>query len=188
MTAARPKCFPTPVSFRNWLKAHHRSAPELLVGFYRKDSGRASMTWPESVDEVLCFGWIDGIRRRVDGESYSIRFTPRRPESPWSAINIARVAVLTGERRMRAAGLEAFGRRSEKRSGTYAYEQREHAALSAEHQRRLRANRKAWTFFQAQPPSYRRTMTYLVVSAKPEETRLRRLDRLIAASASGRRL
>lgn len=188
MTASRPTFFPTPAAFRRWLQRHHRSATELLVGFYRKDSGRASITWPESVDEALCFGWIDGIRRRVDAESYSIRFTPRRPQSTWSTINIGRVAVLTAEGRMRPAGLAAFGRRQERKSGTYAYEQRQHATLGAGHRRRLRANRKAWTFFQAQPPSYRRIMTYWVMSARREDTRLRRLDRLIAASAAGRRL
>jgi uncharacterized protein YdeI (YjbR/CyaY-like superfamily) len=183
-----PIFFETPAHFRAWLEEHHEARRELLVGFYKKGSKRPSITWPQSVDEALCFGWIDGIRRGIDGESYSIRFTPRKPTSNWSSVNIARVAELTKEGRMRPAGIEAFERRSEKRSGIYAYEQRRAARLSAGQQREFMANDDAWSFFQAQPPGYRQTATYWVVSAKREETRRKRLATLIEDSASGRRL
>ncbi len=184
---AAPTFFPTPSGFRAWLGKHHRTVPELLVGFFRKDSGTPSITWPESVDQALCFGWIDGVRRRVDEERYSIRFTPRRARSIWSAVNIRRVEELTAVGLMQPAGLEAFGRRSEATSRIYSYEQRHTIVLDPAHQRRLESNRKAWAFFQAQPPSYRKVALYWVVSAKKEETRLRRLETLIAASADGRR-
>jgi uncharacterized protein YdeI (YjbR/CyaY-like superfamily) len=183
-----PIFFETPAHFRAWLEEHHEARRELLVGFYKKGSKRPSITWPQSVDEALCFGWIDGIRRGIDSESYSIRFTPRKPTSNWSSVNIARVAELTKEGRMRPAGIEAFERRSEKRSGIYAYEQRKTARLSADQQREFMANHAAWSFFQAQPPGYRQTATYWVVSAKREETRRKRLATLIEDSASGRRL
>jgi uncharacterized protein YdeI (YjbR/CyaY-like superfamily) len=183
-----PIFFETPAHFRAWLEEHHEARRELLVGFYKKGSKRPSITWPQSVDEALCFGWIDGIRRGIDDESYSIRFTPRKPTSNWSSVNIARVAELTKEGRMRPAGIEAFERRSEKRSGIYAYEQRKTARLSADQQREFMANDAAWSFFQAQPPGYRQTATYWVVSAKREETRRKRLATLIEDSASGRRL
>jgi uncharacterized protein YdeI (YjbR/CyaY-like superfamily) len=183
-----PIFFETPAHFRAWLEEHHEARRELLVGFYKKGSKRPSITWPQSVDEALCFGWIDGIRRGIDDESYSIRFTPRKPTSNWSSVNIARVAELTKEGRMRPAGIEAFERRSEKRSGIYAYEQRRAARLSAGQQREFMANDDAWSFFQAQPPGYRQTATYWVVSAKREETRRKRLATLIEDSASGRRL
>jgi uncharacterized protein YdeI (YjbR/CyaY-like superfamily) len=183
-----PIFFETPAHFRAWLEEHHEARRELLVGFYKKGSKRPSMTWPQSVDEALCFGWIDGIRRGIDDESYSIRFTPRKPTSNWSSVNIARVAELTKDGRMRPAGLEAFERRSEKRSGIYAYEQRKTARLSADQQREFMENDAAWSFFQAQPPGYRQNATYWVVSAKREETRRKRLATLIEDSASGRRL
>jgi uncharacterized protein YdeI (YjbR/CyaY-like superfamily) len=183
-----PIFFETPADFRAWLEEHHESEKELLVGFYRKGSKLPSITWPQSVDEALCFGWIDGIRRGIDDYSYSIRFTPRKPTSNWSSVNIARVAQLTTEGRMRPAGVRAFERRSEKRSGIYAYEQRKAARLSPDQQREFEANDAAWSFFQAQPPGYRQTATYWVVSAKREETRRRRLATLIEDSASGRRL
>jgi uncharacterized protein YdeI (YjbR/CyaY-like superfamily) len=183
-----PIFFETPAQFRAWLEEHHEARQELLVGFYKKGSKRPSITWPQSVDEALCFGWIDGIRRGIDDETYSIRFTPRKPTSNWSSVNIARVADLTKEGRMRPAGIEAFGRRSEKRSGIYAYEQRKTARLSADQQREFMANDAAWSFFRAQPPGYRQTATYWVVSAKREETRRKRLATLIEDSASGRRL
>jgi uncharacterized protein YdeI (YjbR/CyaY-like superfamily) len=183
-----PTFFETPADFRAWLEEHHESEQELLVGFYKKGSGRPSITWPQSVDEALCFGWIDGVRRGIDDESYSIRFTPRKPASNWSRVNIARVAVLTEAGRMRPAGLEAFERRSEARSAIYAYEQRREAKLDAAEEIRFRENDAAWSFFQAQPRGYRRTATYWVVSAKREETRRGRLATLIGDSAAGRRL
>jgi len=180
--------FPTPAAFRKWLHKHHKTADELLVGFYRKDSGRPSITWPESVDEALCFGWIDGIRRRIDEESYSIRFTPRRRGSTWSAINIGRVKVLKAEGRMQPAGLAAYAGRTSEKSATYAYEQRKTAVLSAAQERRLRATPRAWAYFKALPPSHRHLMAWWVTSAKQDATRERRLARLIAACAEGRRL
>ena len=145
------------------------------------------MTWPESVDEALCVGWIDGIRKSMDAESYMIRFTPRRRGSIWSAVNIGRVKALTNEKRMRPAGLNAFADRRENRSGIYSYEQRTEQ-LPEPFAGLLRGNKKAWEFFQAQPPSYRKTIGWWVVSAKQDETRRKRLEKLIAESAAGRRL
>jgi uncharacterized protein YdeI (YjbR/CyaY-like superfamily) len=180
--------FATAEDFRAWLAEHHATATELLVGFHKKGTGTPSLTWPESVDEALCYGWIDGVRRRVDDARYTIRFTPRRPRSIWSAVNVARVAELVREGRMQPAGLAAFERRAPENTGVYAYEQRRHAELTPEMERRFRADDAAWSFFQAQAPFYRRTITFWVTSAKKEETRQARLAALIAASAEGRRL
>ena len=180
--------FPTPSDFRAWLERHHAAETELLVGYYKKGSGKPSITWPESVDEALCFGWIDGIRRRIDDESYSIRFTPRKPTSNWSSVNIERVAELRKEGRMHPAGLAAFERRSEARSGIYSYEQRKAAALDPDQEAEFRRDAEAWSFFEAQPPGYRRTAIHWVVSAKREETRRKRLAQLIEDSKGGRRL
>ena len=188
LTPTNVKFFATPADFRKWLAAHHETASELWVGFYKKESGRPGITWPQSVDEALCVGWIDGIRKRLDDESYVIRFTPRKAQSTWSAVNIARVAELTREGRMKAAGLAAFERRSDEKSAIYAYEQRKTATLDEAAERRFRANAKAWEFFQSQAPWYRRTAIYKVMSAKREETRQKRLAELIADSAAGRRL
>jgi uncharacterized protein YdeI (YjbR/CyaY-like superfamily) len=154
------------------------------VGFHKRGSRRPSITWPESVDQALCFGWIDGVRKRVDDERYMIRFTPRKRSSTWSRVNVARVAELTEAGLMHPAGLAAFAARTEE--GTYSYEQREAAAFDPEREARLRADAAAWAWFSAQPPWYRRTATHWVMSAKREETRDRRLARLIADSAAGR--
>jgi uncharacterized protein YdeI (YjbR/CyaY-like superfamily) len=183
----KPTFFATPAAFRKWLEKHHDSDDELLVGFYKKDSGRKSITWPESVDQALCFGWIDGIRRRIDDASYSIRFTPRRRGSIWSAVNIRRAEALIQEGLMQAAGLAAFGKRSEEKSRVYSYE-RATAALPTEFEKRFRANKKAWRYFSEQPPGYRRLAIHFVISAKREETRERRVKLLINDSANGRRL
>ena len=183
-----PVYFATPAEFRSWLEKYGESADELLVGLYKLGSKRPSMTWPESVDEALCTGWIDGVRRRVDDESYTIRFTPRRPRSIWSAVNIARVAELTRQGRMRLAGIAAFQRRTEARSGIYSYEQREAATLDAAAEQRFAGTPGAWDFFQAQTPSYRRVATHWVISAKRPETREKRLAALIADSGAGLRL
>jgi uncharacterized protein YdeI (YjbR/CyaY-like superfamily) len=182
-----PIFFPTPADFRKWLRRYHNTAEELWVGFYRKQSGRPSITWPESVDEALCVGWIDGIRKRLDAQSYMIRFTPRRRGSIWSAVNIKRVTVLTNEKRMQPAGLAAFGERRENKSGIYSYEQRSEQ-LPEPYASRLKKEKAAWEFFHAQPPSYRKAIGWWVVSAKQEETRQKRLAKLIAESARGRRL
>lgn len=184
----RPMFFATPAEFRAWLAEHHASATELVVGFYKKGSGRPSITWPESVDQALCYGWIDGIRRGLDADSYTIRFTPRKPRSTWSAVNIKRAKELIDEGLMQPAGRAAFEARADDRSAIYSYEQRHGAVLAPGHEQRFRANPTAWAFFQAQPPSYRKVAVYWVTSAKREETRLRRLDTLIAHSAAGRRL
>ena len=182
-----PKFFPKPADFRKWLDKNHASATELWVGFYKKDSTKPSITWPESVDEALCFGWIDGIRKRVDEISYKIRFTPRRRGSIWSAINIKRAQALKNEKRMRPAGLKAFAARMENKSGIYAYEQRT-AELPQVYAKFLKNNKAAWDFFQAQAPSYRKLISWYIVSAKKEETRLQRLKKAIAASAKRKRL
>jgi len=183
-----PTFFPTPEDFRAWLHENHARETELLVGFYKKGTGKPSITWPESVDEALSYGWIDGVRRSLGEDAYTIRFTPRKKKSTWSAVNIARVAVLTEEGRMQPAGLAAFAAREESNSRIYSYENRDKAAFDPALEERFRANAKAWDFFQAQPPGYRKTCTHLVMSAKQEATRLRRLDQLIADSAAGRRI
>jgi uncharacterized protein YdeI (YjbR/CyaY-like superfamily) len=183
----KPHFFESPADFRKWLAKNHASASELLVGFYKKDSGKPSITWPESVDQALCFGWIDGVRRGIDDVSYSIRFTPRKKTSTWSAVNIARVAELTKLGLMQPAGLRAFEQRREDKSAIYAYENAVRT-LDAADEKKFRANKKAWEFFNAQPPGYRRLCIYWVTSAKKEETRARRLATLIDDSAAGRRL
>ncbi len=187
MAAVKPRYFAGPAAFRKWLAANHHTADELLVGFYKTDSGRRSITWPESVDQALCFGWIDGVRRRVDEVSYTIRFTPRRAQSIWSTVNIKRMAQLAEQGQVEPAGLAAFERRSDAKSGVYAYERQHEAVLSAEQEMHFKANRKAWAFFRAQAPWYQRVMIHHVVSARKEATRARRLDRLIADSAQERR-
>jgi uncharacterized protein YdeI (YjbR/CyaY-like superfamily) len=185
--ATKPRHFPTPKAFRAWLQRHHADASELLVGFHKIGTGKPSITWSEAVDQALCFGWIDGVRRRVDDSSYSIRFTPRRPGSSWSAINIRKVAELESGGLMTPAGRKAFERRLERKSRIYSYEQSETPSLDAVLQKRLKANRKAWAFFQAQTPATRRRVLRYVVTAQKEETRLKRLLRVIEAFAEGKR-
>jgi uncharacterized protein YdeI (YjbR/CyaY-like superfamily) len=180
--------FETPGDFRAWLEQNHETESELLVGFYKKGTGRPSITWPESVAQALCFGWIDGVRRGIDDESYTIRFTPRKPSSNWSSVNIAKVAELAEQGLMAPAGHAAFERRSEAKSGIYSYERRKEARLEPDQEREFRANEEAWSFFESQPAGYRRTATHWVVSAKREETRRKRLATLIDDSANGRRL
>jgi uncharacterized protein YdeI (YjbR/CyaY-like superfamily) len=185
-SAPTPRFFPTPTHFRRWLEKQHASATELLVGFYKTGSGKPSITWPESVDEALCVGWIDGVRKRIDDESYVIRFTPRKPSSTWSAVNIKKMDELIRQRRVGPAGIKAFEMRSEKKSGIYSYEQRESATLSDEFEQLFRANAAAWDHFQARAPWYRRTSTHWVMTAKQEATRQRRLAILIEACATGK--
>ena len=182
----KPIFFTTPSEFRGWLEDNHDSATELWVGFYKKSSGKRGITWPEAVDEALCFGWIDGVRRGIDEVSYANRFTPRKPRSHWSAVNVGRVEELARMGRMRPEGLAAFERRVPEKTGTYSYEQRDAAELGDEYEKLFRANRKAWDFFQNQSPSYRKAAIWWVVSAKREETRLKRLERLIEDSAEAR--
>ena len=185
--AAKPVFFADPAQLRAWFVEHHKHAAELIVGYYKRDSGRPSVTWPESVDEALCVGWIDGVRRSIDAVSYQIRFTPRKPTSTWSAINIARIAVLTKEERMLPAGFAAFAARRENRSGIYAYEQRS-ATLPAKYAKIFKRDAAAWRFFQSQTPGYRKQMMWRIVSAKQEATRERRLALLMKHSARGERL
>ena len=170
------------------MERHHASEKELWVGFYKKGSGKPSITWPESVDEALCFGWIDGIRTSLDADSYVIRFTPRKRGSHWSDVNTRRVGELTTTKRMHPAGLEAFKHRDPKKSGVYSFEQRHKAKLRPEEIRAFKANKKAWKHFQSIAPGYRRLATFRVVTAKREETRARRLATLIADCEAGRRI
>lgn len=183
-----PRFFRTPAAFRKWLDANHDSASELMVGFYKKDSGRPSITWPESVDEALCYGWIDGVRRSLGEERYTIRFTPPKATSIWSNVNIAKVEALLKAGRMMPAGLAAWERRDPARSGIYLFERSDIVAFDAELERRFKRNRGAWKYLQAQPPGYRRLATHYVVSAKRPETRERRLAALVDYSARGERL
>jgi uncharacterized protein YdeI (YjbR/CyaY-like superfamily) len=177
--------FRSPAELRKWFAKHHTTARELWVGYYKKGSGKPSITWPESVDEALCVGWIDGIRKSVDGDSYTIRFTPRRPGSIWSAVNIKRAQVLAEQGRMQPAGLAAFQARREDRSAIYSYERRREE-LEEPYASLLRKSKAAWAFFQAQPPWYKRAVYGWVMSAKKEETRLKRLAQLIEHSAQER--
>jgi uncharacterized protein YdeI (YjbR/CyaY-like superfamily) len=179
--------FKSPAAFRKWLEKNHDKAAQLMVGFYKRGSGRPSITWPESVDQALCFGWIDGVRRRIDDESYSIRFTPRRRGSIWSAINIKRATELQEQGLMHAAGVREFEKRKENKSRIYSYETAPRA-LDPKDEKRFRANKKAWKYFSEQPPWYRRVAIYWVVTAKKEETRARRLATLIDDSAHQRRI
>ncbi|HEX9098330.1 MAG TPA: YdeI/OmpD-associated family protein [Candidatus Dormibacteraeota bacterium] len=180
--------FETSAEFRAWLAANHGTATEIGVVLHKKGSGKASMTWSDAVDQALCFGWIDSIARRIDDTSRVQRFTPRKPKSNWSAVNIKKVRELTKRGLMAPAGLEAFARREEARSMVYSYENRHLAALDPEREAKFKARKKAWDFFGKQPPSYRQTAIYWVMNAKREETRSKRLARLIEVSTGGRRL
>ena len=169
-----PTFFATPEEFRAWLRAHHETESELLVGFYKKGTGRPSITWPESVDEALCVGWIDGVRRSLGDEAYTIRFTPRKAKSNWSAVNIKRMKQLIAEGRVAKPGLEAFERRDKTKAMPYSYENRDRIKLDPAFEKRLKGEPKAWAFFDALPPGYKRLMIFRVMDAKKEETRERR--------------
>jgi uncharacterized protein YdeI (YjbR/CyaY-like superfamily) len=176
--------FQSPLEFRRWLKASHRTVSELWVGFYKKSTGKPSITYSEALDEALCFGWIDGVRKRVDADSYVQRFTPRKGKSQWSAVNARHAKRLMKEGRMTTAGLAAFaGAKDQPRK--YSYEQRRDARFEKAMEHRFRANRKAWDFFQRQAPWYQRTSTFWVMSAKQEETRKRRLSTLVSDCEQG---
>ena len=180
-----PIYFASPAEWRKGLTWQHAAEAELWVGFYKRGSGHPTLTWPESVDQALCFGWIDGVRKRVDQDRYVIRLTPRKPKSTWSNVNIRRVRDLIKARRMRAAGLRAFQRRTKGKSGTYAYQQRETATLRKRDEVLLRKNPRAWKDFSSGPPWYRRLASFWVISAKQEATRQKRLRTLIECSAAG---
>jgi uncharacterized protein YdeI (YjbR/CyaY-like superfamily) len=186
------KTQPNPIFFAKrselqaWFKKNHNKASEIWVGFHKKSSGQPSITWPESVDEALCFGWIDSVRKSVNDTSYTNRFTKRKARSTWSAVNIRRAKELIGLGRMQPAGIKAFEQRSDERSAIYSYEQRQSAKLSGAFEKQFRANKKAWKFFRAQAPWYQRVAAFWVVSAKKDDTRLKRLAKLIEDSENGR--
>ena len=180
--------FSSPAEFGAWLEQHHETEKELWLGYWKKATGKPSLTWSQAVDEALCFGWIDGVMRGIDDERHVQRFTPRKPTSNWSEVNIAKVAKLRAEGRMRPAGEAAFARRREDRSGVYSFEQRNEPQLEPEQEERFRANEAAWKYFMSRPPSYRKPALWWVVSAKKPETRERRLATLIEDSAAGRPL
>lgn len=182
----KPKFFSSPDQFREWLAKNHDNASELLVGFHKKDSGKKSITYSQALDEALCFGWIDGVRRSLDDTSYTIRFTPRKPKSIWSNVNVRHVERLTKEGRMAEPGIKAYALRDPERTGIYAFENRPRE-FSPEFEKKFRANKRAWEFFQTEPPSIRRVCIFWVMSAKKEETRLRRLEQLIDSSSKGLR-
>ncbi len=184
---AAPRSFRTPAAFRAWLARHHARAPELVVRLYRVPHARRGITYAQALDEALCYGWIDGVRRALDAVSFTVRFTPRRPRSIWSRVNVGHVERLLAEGRMADPGLAAYRARDAARTGVYSFE-RAAATYSPELLRRFRRERGAWVFFTAQPPGYQRTVTHWVASARQEATRLRRLDRVIAVSAQGKRL
>ena len=183
----KPTYFKSAADFRLWLEANHASAPELWLGFYKRDSGKVGITYPEALDEALCFGWIDGVRKRLDELRFTQRFTPRKPKSVWSLINVGHVERLTKTGRMKPSGLKAFAARHAAKTGIYSFENRPRE-LSLALQCRFKSNKAAWDYFQRQPPGYRRVTSFWVMSAKQEATRERRLARLMADSSQGRRL
>lgn len=182
-----PEFFPTPAAFRRCLRTHHRTLTELWVGYHKVATGKPSMTWPESVDQALCYGWIDGLRRSVDGDSYMIRFTPRKPTSIWSDVNTKKVHALIAAGQMRPSGLRAFEARDAKRAGVYSFESKA-LALSRTELAAFRKKAPAWKFWASQPTGYRRTAAHWVVSAKRPETRAKRLATLMSDSAAGQRI
>jgi uncharacterized protein YdeI (YjbR/CyaY-like superfamily) len=182
-----PRFFSTPADFRAWLQQHAHKETELLVGFYKTGSGKPSITWPQSVDEALCFGWIDGVRKSINEESYTIRFTPRKATSIWSAVNIKKVAELTQKGLMQPAGIAAYAKRQESKSGIYSFEN-EAKELKPEYERQLKANKKAWEFFESQAPWYKKVSIHRIMTAKQEKTQLSRLETLIKASEKGERI
>jgi uncharacterized protein YdeI (YjbR/CyaY-like superfamily) len=184
MTNQSPAEFRSPGSFHSWLAKNHANTPELIVRIYRNHAADKGITYAQALDEALCFGWIDGIRRSFDKDSFATRFSPRRPRSIWSLVNVTHAQRLIKEGRMAGPGLVAFQARDRRRTGVYSFEQRP-SELSATLGRKFRAEKKAWEFFQGQAPWYRRTSTYWVMSAKREETREKRLGILIACSGRG---
>ncbi len=179
--------FPTPLEFRKWLKKYHQKETELFVGFYKKAIGKPTMTWSQSVDQALCFGWIDGIRRSIDQESYCNRFTPRKSKSNWSAINIKKVEYLTQSGQMTPAGLKAFELRKVVKTGVY-YTENKNVQLSESYQKQFKKNKIAWKYFNAQTPSYKKLIVHWIMSAKQEKTRMSRLEKAILSSEDLKRI
>ena len=184
--AAKPAFFPSEADFRRWLEANHATAPELLVGFWKKSSGKPSIDWPQARDQALCFGWIDGVRRSLGDEAYTIRFTPRRKGSIWSKVNVERFEALKAAGLMTVAGEWAYEDNKHK-SGLYSYENAQ-KELTADEEKLFRKDKPAWGHWQKQPPGYRKTVLHWVTSAKRPETRAKRLAQLIEDSAAGRRI
>lgn len=187
VTRDKLRFFRSPSAFRRWLEKNHDKEQELWIGFYRKDSGKGGITYHQALDEALCFGWIDGIRKKVDGDSFTNRFTPRKKNSIWSNVNIAHVERLTREQRMMQPGIAAFSAKDPSRAGVYSFE-REKAELEPDMKKRFRQNEKAWKYFEAQPPYYRRMAAWWIISAKRDVTREKRLAELISVSAKEMRL
>lgn len=179
-----PVFFEKAAEFRKWLDKNHKKETELLVGFHKVGSGNPSMTWPESVDQAICYGWIDGVRKSLGADSYTIRFSPRKPSSIWSNINIQKVEALTQQGLMKPAGIASFEKRAEHRSRVYSFEQ-ENVVLDADFEKTFKANKKAWAFFEKQPGSYKKAAIWKIVSAKQEQTKLKRLQELIDDSEAG---
>ena len=185
--ATKPKFFATPALFRTWLEKNHATADELIVGFYKKASGKKSITYAEALDEALCFGWIDGVKRSLNETSYTQRFTPRRARSIWSLVNVKHVERLKKEGRMHPSGIAAYEQRDPKRTGIYAFENAP-LEISQEYEREFRKTKGAWEYFQTYPPYLKKTVSYWVMSAKKEETRTARLQKLIESCAKGERI
>lgn len=183
-----PTFFKTQADFRQWLTDNHNKEKELLVGFYKTGSGKESITWPQSVDEALCFGWIDGVRKSVDAESYTIRFTPRKPNSIWSAVNIDKMEKLIARKLVKPEGLAAFEKRTEGKSRIYSHEQKEVAKLPPDMEAEFKANTAAWHYFTTQAPSYQKVILHWITSAKQEKTRIDRFKKLLLACDEGKRL
>ncbi|MEL1243225.1 YdeI/OmpD-associated family protein [Flavobacterium sp. DGU11] len=183
-----PHFFKTQADFRKWLDKNFEKETELLVGFYKTNSGKPSMTWPESVDQALCYGWIDGVRKSLGEESYTIRFTPRKATSIWSAVNIRKMEVLQEKGLMKPAGIAAFEKRKESKSGIYSHERKEAAVLPPELEKEFKANGTAWEFFIKQAPSYRNAVIHIITNAKQEKTRQSRFEKLVNASAEEKRI
>lgn len=179
--------FETQTEFRKWLEKHHKKETELIVGYYKLSSGKPSMTWSQSVDQALCFGWIDGVRRSIDKESYSIRFTPRRSSSIWSAINIKKIETLTKSGLMKPEGIKAFSLRQENKSKIYSHE-KENVPLETTYEKQFKKNKLAWDFFMKQAPSYKKVITHWIMSAKQEKTRQFRLEKTIKISGQQKRI
>ncbi|MEI9946341.1 MAG: YdeI/OmpD-associated family protein [Chitinophagaceae bacterium] len=176
-----PTFFAKQSEFRKWLKKNHKKEKELVVGFYKVDSGKPSMTWPQSVDEALCFGWIDAVRKSIDKDSYQIRFTQRKPTSIWSAVNIKKIETLTKQGLMQPAGLASFEKRKEEKSRIYSHEN-EAATFTPDFEKQFKANKKAWHYFQSLAPSYKKLSTHWVMGAKQDSTKIKRLHQIIEDS------
>lgn len=188
MSKAEPTFFETEADFRQWLEKHHETAEELVVGYYKVNSGSPSMTWSESVDQALCFGWIDGVRNRIDEYAYRIRFTPRRPGSIWSAINIDKMEKLMEAGLVYPMGLADFEKRKEHKSRIYSYEKDEVATLPPDMEAEFKENESAWEFFNTYPPGLKKTVLHWVTDAKQEKTRRQRFEQLLEASKQHKRI